>query len=641
MKRIKLFKILGIISLCLLIVSTFMVNYSIYLYNGVETFYRMIGIAIIFLITLLIIIITISSIKKLKKKSFIITSIISIILAIIYFILGYLLITAYSKLDDFNKTTITHKTALVSLQEKELKNIKIGMIDDEENIEGYILPMEYIENNSLEDTNKIVYYTDSLTMMHDLYEGVIDAIFISYNYPNMFESIEGYENIRKETIVLKTYEKEYKKEEIEESTSDNIDTLTEPITLLLLGVDSEKDGLDKNASFNGDTIMLITFNPKTLNATLFSIPRDTYVTMACGGSFQKINHAAWGGSSCMVKTVEKLTGIDIDYYVKINFKGVVDLVDALGGIDVTVPEPDYLDKICANDSSRDRHICLEPGYQTLNGEQALVLARNRKAFLQGDFQRGQNQQLVVEAIIQKAKTIRSVTQFYEILDAISKNIDTNMSTDEILSFYNIGKSLMFSNTNNIVNIQKTFLTGYSLNVYEGGSYNTYTFQYYKGSLNEIIELMEINLGLKEKTPIKTFSFSINNLYEKPIAGYTYYYDEPKYSLVPDFTTYTVDEARTWGNRNGITININYTSEGTGENGDIISQSVHKDKMVIKIGKEITLTVLQKEETPPIENDNNDNNENNESNEDESNTGNENIETPSDITPSDTSDENQE
>ncbi|WP_297981952.1 LCP family protein [uncultured Methanobrevibacter sp.] len=104
----------------------------------------------------------------------------------------------------------------------------------------------------------------------------------------------------------------------EEDNSTEGKTLTKPFTFLILGVDSISD---VNAAFNGDTIMIVTFNPKTLNATMFSIPRDTYAKVACGNrQFQKINTSAYGGAKCVKKTVESITGLNIDYYIKINFK---------------------------------------------------------------------------------------------------------------------------------------------------------------------------------------------------------------------------------------------------------------------------------------------------------------------------------
>ena len=92
----------------------------------------------------------------------------------------------------------------------------------------------------------------------------------------------------------------------------------------------------------GDTLMIITFNPDTLQTTLVSIPRDTFVPIACrNDQYAKINSAAAYGTSCVIDTVSNFLDIDIDYYVKINFKGVVDLVDAIGGIEVDVEAPTY------------------------------------------------------------------------------------------------------------------------------------------------------------------------------------------------------------------------------------------------------------------------------------------------------------
>ena len=97
--------------------------------------------------------------------------------------------------------------------------------------------------------------------------------------------------------------------------------ITEPFTILLMGVDSMYDGLSKNAAFNGDTLLLVTFNPNTLNATMFGIPRDTYVPIACRDNREnKINSAAAYGSKCMVDTIENLIELDIDYYMKSTLK---------------------------------------------------------------------------------------------------------------------------------------------------------------------------------------------------------------------------------------------------------------------------------------------------------------------------------
>ena len=224
-----------------------------------------------------------------------------------------------------------------------------------------------------------------------------------------------------------------------------------------MGVDSSTNDI-KNASLNGDALMLITFNPKTLNSTILSIPRDTYTSISCfaGNRKNKITHAAWYGESCMQKTIENLMDIKIDYYVKIDFKGVVNLVDAIGGIEVDVPI-----KFCEQDSNRnfDNLICLNKGKQVLNGEQALALSRHRKTI--NDFIRGQNQQLVVKGLMNKLLEIKDLNTVSSILDTISNNIETNMTTNQIFSFYDIALKIVdASKTKDAFNMQRLYISGY-------------------------------------------------------------------------------------------------------------------------------------------------------------------------------------
>ena len=410
----------------------------------------------------------------------------------------------------------------------------------------------------------------------------------------MFKSLENFDKDKK-IYLIHEYGKNYKKTNTEEDIISTGTKITKPFTILLLGIDSEEASIKTSSSFNGDTIMLISFDPETLHATMFSIPRDTYVKMACGGNYTKINAAAWGGTKCMVKTVENFTGLTIDYYAKINFRGVIDLVDVLGGITVDVPMD-----FCESNEDRMEgpgyEICLNKGVQVLNGKQALALARHRKTLPLGDFQRGQNQQLVVEGMINQAKTIRNVNDLYKILDTISENIDLSMTTEEILSFYNIAKSLMTKGSDLNLNITKTFLTGYDLTVYESWGY-TYTFQNYKQSLDSIIKAMKINLGQIEQEEIKKMNFSINTPYEKEIIGYKYY-SETRKTLMPDLVGSTLSYAQSWASSVGRNIQVNEieSTDSSYVNGQIINQSVHDGVIIDKIPSTITVDVIKLKET---------------------------------------------
>lgn len=599
MKKIKPLYIITFI-LCLILTGAVgFTIYSLYLLKGIETFYRIMVIIILLLFTILFDYSLIDSAKRQKKKKFITFTILSILMSIICGIVAYLILTVYSKLNDFSTDEVKYHTSLISLKDlgnkiDKIKDIKIGMISDEEDIEGYILPNELITQYKLKDKNEIKEYSDTITLMTALNNGEIDAIFISSNYQNMFKSIENFDKDTK-IYLIHEYGKNYKKSNTEEDIISTGTKITKPFTILLLGIDSEEASIKSSSSFNGDTIMLISFDPETLHATMFSIPRDTYVRMACGGNLTKINAAAWGGTKCMVKTVENFTGLTIDYYAKINFRGVIDLVDVLGGITVDVPMD-----FCESNEDRMEgpgyEICLNKGVQVLNGKQALALARHRKTLPLGDFQRGQNQQLVVEGMINQAKTIRNVNDLYKILDTISDNIDLSMTTEELLSFYNIAKSLMVKGGDVNLNITKTFLTGYDLTVYESWGY-TYTFQNYQQSLDSIIKAMKINLGQIEQEEIKKMNFSINTPYEKEIVGYKYY-SEARKTLMPKLIGSTLSYAQSWASSAGRSIQVNEieSSDTNYVDGQIINQSVHDGVIIDKIPSTITVDVIRLKET---------------------------------------------
>lgn len=593
MKNSIVYKIISYIVLVMLLISLGFLIYNMSLLGKIETFYRVMGSLLLVLISILLGYSLVEGAKHNKVKKIIISSVISILLSVILFVVSSLIYKAYKELDNMNKDELTYTTIMLSKSEAKLDLIngkKIGVISDKEDISNYILPMEVIDKNNLKTNNEIVEYSDLVTLMSALINDEVDFIFISNDYKSKFALVEGYTEDTK-LYEITVYKKNYQKAHVEKDTISDKTEVTKPFTILLLGIDSEGQGIKESSSFNGDTIMLVSFDPVTLNATIFSIPRDTYVKMACGGRLNKINAASWGGTSCMVKTVQDLTGINVDYYAKINFKGVVDLVNVLGGVTVDVPI-----SFCEQNSNRefgDALICLEAGIQKLDGEQALAFARHRHSLPLGDFQRAQHQQMIVEAMIQSMKSVRSVNDFYSILNAISNNIDTNMSTNEMLSFYNVAKNLLIKSGDVNLNITKTYLTGYDLYVYNGSG-KTYTFQYYKQSLADIVKAMNITLGKEKKEEIKEFTFDLNEPYEKEVIGKTYY-NETRKQVVPDFTLMSVSEAKSWASANGITINVNETTSESEEysDGQITGQSVHEGVLAEEAGSNITITVIKK------------------------------------------------
>ncbi len=571
--------------------------YELLLLSSIETLIRFIVIGIIGVLDLYFIIKANRIIKgKIKKKKSVNKGLFITILfiySIICFLVGGIIFYVYGKIDSLNKNTVTYTSKLLVMNNNaatdidDINEMTIGILDDQKNPEGYIIPQEIIRENKLQDENEIKKYDDYTSMLVDLYANELDAMFVSGSYVSMFSGITGYENIEIDTKVITSKDKKMKKaatSSIETASSGK--SITEPFTILLMGIDSTDEVLEKNAIANGDTLILITFNPKTLNATMISIPRDSYVPIACwsGKPENKITHAAAYGNDCMINTIQNYFDTKIDYYAKINFKGLVKLVNAVGGVEVDVPQV-----LCTDDSSRGGEICIQPGRQVLNGEQALVFARNRKALANGDFGRAQHQQEIIMALVNKMKNIKDVSKFMEILNTISNSLDTNLTTKQILSFYNVGKDIikksLSSDDADLINIQQLFLQGTGQMIYdERARMVLWDYVPINDSRKDIIQAMKENLELANHNIIKEFSFSINEPYEKEIIGKGPYKKTGTYTLLPDFTGDSEATARAYALKNGISV----TFKGSG--GTVISQSYPANKRVDLIKGSVVLTL---------------------------------------------------
>lgn len=640
-KKNKKTLIIDIIFVLLTIISSAFLIYTLTLLGPIEKTIRYIIIGIIILFDLILIINLFRNNKKKKRIKKSIKRFLLLLLIILYIIIGYNIYKITSTIGNMNKKFVTTSTSLITLKENEvddvskIKDAKIAVGNDKEDSESYVLPWEIIKENKLDDNNEIIEYEDYITMIRDLYSGDVDYIFLPTNYGSIYGQLEEYETLEDDTkIIISTSKQETKEESGLLGSSKDI---SEPFTILLLGVDSKANGIENADSFNGDAMILVTFNPDTLTATMLSIPRDTYVPIACfsNQTENKITHAASRGTKCVINTIQNYTGITIDYYVKINFTGLVDLVNELDGIDVDVPYA-----FCEQNSKRkwgSSTIYVEKGPQTLNGEQALALARNRKSntskmkkcgtkYNQGtrnDFIRGQNQQLVVRGIVNKAKKIENVTKVYNILDAISNNMDTNMSRETILSFYNIAKDILTTSKdedNELVTIQKLYLAGSDQRIYdERSKLVLYNYIPNQESKEKIVKAMKENLGLIKPEIDTTFSYSIEKQYTQNVIGKYPKTATKTYTLIPDFTTYSKAKAQSWANQNGFTIKWNEIETTEYANGKIYAQSYPARKRVdLCNSKTITLTIAvskKVEQTPPKEDDDTDteNNDNNNDN----------------------------
>lgn len=639
------------------IVTLFFFIKSLLSLSGIETVLRIVFIVFFILYIVLYCFWNLLNLLRRKYKALIITSIVSVIFIIIFCVGSYYINMVYSNIDNITEDDrLMYTSYLIALKDTEFDNdSSVGMLDSENEIEWNVLARKLYSEEKL--ANSITDYTDYNEMIRDLYNGDIDALFVPGNYVTLFSNEEQYQNISSETKVLYEYSEEMANQDLVLSSDKTFD---EPLTFLLMGVDSEKAGLNANAAFNGDTLMLITFNPTTLTATMVSIPRDTYVPIACNNNrYAKINSSAAYGTSCVIDTVSNFLDVEIDYYVKINFKGVVELVDAIGGVEVDVEAPTYnSDKydgmMCEQNS--DRHfgsslVCIEPGLQTLNGEQALAYARNRHMYIGGDLDRIRHQQQVVEAIASKALQFSSITDLQNILNAISSNIATNMDTNTILSGYNVVKN-MVSNViggEDLLNINKAYLETYSLPVYVPSmGYTTSAQGYYVDSLEDIRHALKVSLELEEDEAIKTFSFSVNEPYEitSPGSGLR---QEKSSSTLPNFIGSTVSVAEEFCNEHGIDFHIEYVDPDSEHYNPNVAIGLIGDQsefigVLLSTVDELTVYVVNSRESISEEPDNgdetnsgtdsedeNNSSDNNENSEDNPDDGNEDDTTGDDIT----------
>ena len=574
----------------LYLLSIILLTLSLSYLNGIEDFIRIIFMVITFIIFLAYLFYGLIWVFEKKKVKFIIVSLFILIFIPIN-IIGYIYIDkTYRIIDNINKENVTYTFSLIGLNDSDFKDsssTSIGCL--ESNDENDITLVEQLINDNNLTKSKIKKYDGYQELLTALYSKEINAAIIPYNYND-----DNFSGLNEETKVLYSSSITIKKQ-----TTTNTKKITEPFTMLLLGVDTTANA----ANFNGDSIMLITFNPNTLMATFLSIPRDTYVPITCNNNKEaKINSSAARGIKCMMDTITNFTDIDIDYYAKMNFEGLMDLVEAVGGITVDVQKPDYNTyngKMCEQNSKREfgsKMICLNPGVQTLNGEQALAYARNRHLYIGVDFARGRHQQEVVTAIMNKLKNVRNVDSFYKILNAVSDNMDTNMSTDTILSFYDVGKNIVskyLSNSDELIKIQKLYLQTTNLTIAGAGS----TEQYQKKSLNVIVNAMKNNLDLIDPILTKSFSFDINEEYENKPLGKDLY-DGTTRKTLPNFVNQTKASVSSWSINNNIKVTFIDVNEGDTyyndelENDIVVYQNIKANTLLEDITS-ITVYTIKK------------------------------------------------
>lgn len=286
----------------------------------------------------------------------------------------------------------------------------------------------------------IKYSTEDYSSLEDLvyalYDSKVDAISLNEKYRDILHETEAFFAFNTSTKVV--YQNvHYVEREAIDNESDPVNDITEDaFTILVSGNDSY--GSLQDANTRSDANMLLTVNPKTGTILMTSIPRDYYVDLICPGdgemacpegSKDKLTHSGLLGIKSTEKSIENALGIKINYNIRINFSSVVNLVDALDGIDLDIKEGEQCDILYAN---------MQPGLSVgkhhVDGETALAFARERHAYVNGDNQRVKNQQKVFKAIFKRIVSPKMITNYGKFMDALAVAFDTNISGDEISDF---------------------------------------------------------------------------------------------------------------------------------------------------------------------------------------------------------------
>ncbi|MGB4614354.1 MAG: LCP family protein, partial [Erysipelotrichaceae bacterium] len=304
------------------------VSFNLTQYSGLSKFIFIVLNIFILIVLLALNLIFIITIRTRKSNMFNVF----VALCVILFGVGsygtYAMVSVNTNIDkiiDEGSTSETIETSLVVYsdsgeflikEEADLEGKTLGVVTGSNN---YDLAKKQLETNKI----KVSYaeFTDNNELLLALFNGEINAAALPSNYVGIFEVNDGYDVLLEDTKVISTFSSVV---EVKATVGSDKDITKEPFTVLVLGVDEGRS----------DAVILVSVNPISMKITMSSIARDSYVPIACygGNKSDKLGHARVQSRQCTIDTVSKLVGVPIDYYFESNFKGIVEMVDALGGI---------------------------------------------------------------------------------------------------------------------------------------------------------------------------------------------------------------------------------------------------------------------------------------------------------------------
>lgn len=373
---------------------------------------------IVALIVLCLFLLAYEVFSQMTDKIYIVGRVLCALICFFYIGGGYYCVNTYSAIDEMagQQVKVDEISCIVLKDDPaqsiyDTKDYTFGILaaNDRENTNKALAEVQAVIGKE----PATIEYQDNDTLIDALYAKDVNVIVI--NEANRSPIEEYYKTFSDDTRVLNTHKVETIIQEDEK-----LDDITKtPFNVYLSGIDVY--GSIKTTS-RSDVNVIVTVNPNTKQILLTSTPRDYYVPLTVSNGIpDKLTHAGIHGVDCSIGTLENLYGIDIDYYVRVNFTSVRKIVDLLGGVKVY---SDY-------DFTSDWGPSFKKGYNQVNGKQALAFCRERHHFANGDYQRGRDHQHMIEAILNKAMSPDILPNYADLLKTASKNFQTNMSTKEI------------------------------------------------------------------------------------------------------------------------------------------------------------------------------------------------------------------
>ena len=473
---------------------------------------------------------------------------------------------------------------------QDLADKNVGMLNETEKGLSYIAN-EVLEENKIEVS--LTYYKSNAEMVQALLDGTVDSIAITSAYRSIYETDENsqFTKYLNNFIDFYPFEKELKVE----NSKTKKDLSKDPFNVLLIGWSRVE--LESTVGL-ADTIIIATINPQTYTVSMNSIARDSFVPISCyGGEYDKINSGRSTSRACFIDTVEDLMGMEMDYYIELDYQALIEIVDTLGGVMINNPVDFVLDGIV-----------VDAGQYIASGYQALEFCRERHHMPNGDFDRQQHQKEVIMEIAKKLLESKDINLALECMDNASRWMSTDFTLNELTGIFNMllnTKNYTGLDTFDLIDFQNSRITG------SGGiKYYSYdmrlplwVYLIYQQSYDETIT--HINNVMGNYTAVKqtkNFEFNVKERYERP-PFYSLDYDE-KYLYTPDpmpdywidFYGKSVADVMAWVNSKGVSITgIDYISPLSSDynpelEGLVVEQSARYGSLLTDIGY-TTITIM--------------------------------------------------